>query len=646
MALTGRIAVVCAPAAAASHVPSRARAGACRVSRPLAEARAARLVRCPSRRQDARVAPRCSRRLVHAALGTRVRGGRLYCGGRPSLRRSLAQEAGGADSQAKAVETSAERLRQLEGRLQLRRLYRKLLAVQAVLALVQAPHASEEALDPDVELLTVVTRIEGAQQLAAGLQTALAQLRSFAGELFGDDTVAADSALRARVEADFEALTKQAAAWLASLPHRSLEEARAAAEAGIVRPDETGGLRLGVGDQAGRVKAELELLREQPLEVLADVADYSRAVWARLNGSLPARSAQPAALAGLPLPPPSRAAHESRLVQRALDVEAADGALIEAARTRETQLKRRDALRPPLAREIRELDAAVRDARTVLALRTLQLECERIYAALEEEAMEVGDSASARDAELAVIVAEFGALDATLARGAELVARGEVALLADDELDALVRDISDLKGRLGLADDAGAGKDLSLGLLLEKCSRSVREAGGKVTDGAEFLARGVRLLGEDVSGSLALFSRTLSGSTLKPREVQSVRRTSRDLLTFVPFIAILIAPITPVGHVMVFSFLQRYFPGFFPSQFTARRQEMFRKYEDLRQQLAVAEEAAVAATESAALQRAAQVVAALTRGEGMPEETPADVRDLLQRTSAVAEALGDEIADE
>ena len=239
-------------------------------------------------------------------------------------------------------------------------------------------------------------RIEGAQQLAAGLQTALAQLRSFAGELFGDDTVAADSALRARVEADFEALTKQAAAWLASLPHRSLEEARAAAEAGIVRPDETGGLRLGVGDQAGRVKAELELLREQPLEVLADVADYSRAVWARLNGSLPARSAQPAALAGLPLPPPSRAAHESRLVQRALDVEAADGALIEAARTRETQLKRRDALRPPLAREIRELDAAVRDARTVLALRTLQLECERIYAALEEEAMEVGDSASAR----------------------------------------------------------------------------------------------------------------------------------------------------------------------------------------------------------------------------------------------------------
>ena len=41
---------------------------------------------------------------------------------------------------------------------------------------------------------------------------------------------------------------------------------------------------------------------------------------------------------------------------------------------------------------------------------------------------------------------------------------------------------------------------------------------------------------------------------------------------FVPFAIILIAPITPVGHVLVFGFLQRYFPGFFPSQFTSRRQ--------------------------------------------------------------------------
>ena len=57
-------------------------------------------------------------------------------------------------------------------------------------------------------------------------------------------------------------------------------------------------------------------------------------------------------------------------------------------------------------------------------------------------------------------------------------------------------------------------------------------------------------------------------------QVAALRRTARDLLTFIPFTIILIAPLTPVGHVLIFSFLQRYFPGFFPSQFTGRRQEL------------------------------------------------------------------------
>lgn len=37
-----------------------------------------------------------------------------------------------------------------------------------------------------------------------------------------------------------------------------------------------------------------------------------------------------------------------------------------------------------------------------------------------------------------------------------------------------------------------------------------------------------------------------AGGTLKPREVQALRRTVRDLLTFVPFTIILIIPLTPV----------------------------------------------------------------------------------------------------
>jgi hypothetical protein len=65
-----------------------------------------------------------------------------------------------------------------------------------------------------------------------------------------------------------------------------------------------------------------------------------------------------------------------------------------------------------------------------------------------------------------------------------------------------------------------------------------------------------------------------AGQTLKPREVQALRRTAWDVLIFVPFTIILIAPLTPVGHVLIFGFIQRYFPGFFPSQFSTRRQEL------------------------------------------------------------------------
>lgn len=74
--------------------------------------------------------------------------------------------------------------------------------------------------------------------------------------------------------------------------------------------------------------------------------------------------------------------------------------------------------------------------------------------------------------------------------------------------------------------------------------------------------------------------------------VQALRRTLKDMLTFVPFIIILIIPMTPLGHVLVFGFIQRYFPDFFPSQFNQRRQEMVKTYEDLRERLQVAQAAA------------------------------------------------------
>ena len=46
-----------------------------------------------------------------------------------------------------------------------------------------------------------------------------------------------------------------------------------------------------------------------------------------------------------------------------------------------------------------------------------------------------------------------------------------------------------------------------------------------------------------------------------PYKVKLLRRILKDLVTLVPFVIILIIPLSPLGHVLVFSFIQRFFPG-------------------------------------------------------------------------------------
>ena len=53
--------------------------------------------------------------------------------------------------------------------------------------------------------------------------------------------------------------------------------------------------------------------------------------------------------------------------------------------------------------------------------------------------------------------------------------------------------------------------------------------------------------------------------------MNSRRRTGKDLLTLIPFTIILIIPLSPIGHVLVFSFIQKYFPDFFPTCYTEKR---------------------------------------------------------------------------
>ena len=70
------------------------------------------------------------------------------------------------------------------------------------------------------------------------------------------------------------------------------------------------------------------------------------------------------------------------------------------------------------------------------------------------------------------------------------------------------------------------------------------------------------------------FSNTYRSSLVRQRS-----RTFKDVITFIPVIIILIIPLSPVGHVLVFGAIQRFFPDFFPSCFTEQRQNLLQLYE-------------------------------------------------------------------
>lgn len=99
--------------------------------------------------------------------------------------------------------------------------------------------------------------------------------------------------------------------------------------------------------------------------------------------------------------------------------------------------------------------------------------------------------------------------------------------------------------------------------------------------GLAYFGEGIKTLFSDIQYAWILIFRAVQGYTLKPRycflaclntsttisslnfcirEVNAIRRTGKDLLTLIPFVVILIIPLTPIGHVLVFSFIQ---VGFF-----------------------------------------------------------------------------------
>eukprot|EP01040_Poterioochromonas_malhamensis_P000112 gene112-117_t len=140
-----------------------------------------------------------------------------------------------------------------------------------------------------------------------------------------------------------------------------------------------------------------------------------------------------------------------------------------------------------------------------------------------------------------------------------------VSLIDEDELNLITNEVIDLKTRLGL--DAQLKPTFDWGSIGKVTSETLL----KIKAGLAYFGDGIKTLFSDVQYAWILILRAAQGYTLKPREVNAMRRTGKDLLTLIPFTIILIIPLTPIGHVLVFSFIQRFFPEFFPSCFQEKR---------------------------------------------------------------------------
>lgn len=308
--------------------------------------------------------------------------------------------------------------------------------------------------------------------------------------------------------------------------------------------------------------------------------DNASMTWKRLNGEVPDSSTEEANESSL-LPHVSvQSVRDNDKEFRLRDeIGLLEKQLISSSKEREAALRKEDQLGKLIrAKEIRQMDDGVSALRRELAVRVLQLEMETIFVSLSEE-IDGCDQDMMNDQQ--IVVVEFADLDERLSTLELFMDQGEPLLIEDDTLGELAADIQYLKTRLGLDEALYSSVTLSW----PQARQFFISSGKKTRDGFEFYSRGLRLYAGDLRFALRLIRRAVTGYTPTSREIRTIRRTMRDLLTLIPFTIVLIAPLTPIGHVLIFSFLQRYWPEFFPSTFSERRQTLMKKHEQYEKSL-------------------------------------------------------------
>jgi len=188
--------------------------------------------------------------------------------------------------------------------------------------------------------------------------------------------------------------------------------------------------------------------------------------------------------------------------------------------------------------------------------------------------------------QLKVLVFEFSLLDKQMAPFQRFVCEDPEVVRArgldSDELRMLESHVARIAERLGARVDC-IGQETSFFRPIRHQWSTVKRGLHKIGRGLMFYANGARLLYQDLLHAVKLMLKVaFLGYTLEPREVQTCYRAARDLFNLVPFLIILLIPLSPPGHVLVFSFIRKVYPDFFPSPFTERRQNVMRIYDEIK----------------------------------------------------------------
>lgn len=228
-------------------------------------------------------------------------------------------------------------------------------------------------------------------------------------------------------------------------------------------------------------------------------------------------------------------------------------------------------LEPSLRAKIRASSGLLEKKKQEVSFQTLKYELERIFTYLDGE---MGNTATKGYIPLQdrLNVAEFGLLESQIGSLNNQLGAGDT--IDADVLAVMMEQLTDFKRRLGI-DYYVTGVTFDV----EAIQRYSSDLLEKTKVGYGFYVKGGQLFWDDILYSVRLIGRALQGYTLQPREVRTLRRTFKDLVNFVPFVIILIIPLSPIGHVLVFGAIQRVFPDFFPSCFTERRQNLLNLYE-------------------------------------------------------------------